>query len=461
MAAGLSGERRIIIDVTSLARWAGPPVGIVRVVHALSAAGAGDRALTLAVYDSTRQQFRLLNPRWAEVVLGWAGLIDRHIPGAFPRNLVSRHGLVMALERLRLTTRASFVARCAGGLQRAVLAARAHQFPMYDPRGARIAVVPADLAFGPEIQPGPDDTILLAGMGWSYGGVERLRAMKTKSGCRVAAICYDLIPITHPDFYHQADREMFALYWRELPGIVDQVLFSAKAIQKDFERWCVQLSLALPAATIVDFGYDPPPLDQPTALPAGLRPGRFVLFVSTIEPRKGHGILLEAWRRLTARNDPAMRDFQLVFVGRPGWLVDDLLEQLRVPPPGIVHLATCSDTELAGLYENAAFCCYPSCYEGFGLPLIEAFARGKAVLSSRGGALSETAGDLAPCLDPLDADAWSEALADWILHPDQVAAWERRIIGSFRHPNWEEAARTIFAELSRPDPLTGDVRRGR
>ncbi len=452
-------RRRIVIDVTSLTQWAGPPVGIIRVVHALAMANSGDGIRTLVAFDPVRQQFRELAPEWAKAVLGWTGLIDRHIHAAFPRNLLSRHGLVMTLERLRLTARSAFTARCAGRVQRAILAPRAHAFPLEDAHGARIAVVAANLAFGSEIQLSPDDTPLLAGMGWSYLSADRLRSIKMKSGCRLAAICYDLIPLTHPQFYSAADRKMFESYWRELPELLDHVLLSAEAIRADLENWCASLSIATPCATIVDFGYDPPFFDQATELPIALKPKRFALIVSTIEPRKGHGILLAAWQQLAARNLPALKDFQIVFAGRPGWMVEDLLEKLKAPPPGIIHLSSCSDAELAVLYRDAAFCCYPSQYEGFGLPLIEAFARGKAVLSSNGGALKETAGDLAPCLDPLDPGAWAAALAEWIAHPEEVEARERQIISSFHHPNWAEAADAIFSQLAEPQPSTGDARR--
>jgi glycosyltransferase involved in cell wall biosynthesis len=232
--------------------------------------------------------------------------------------------------------------------------------------------------------------------------------------------------------------------------VLDQWLFSAQAIQSDLTRWCDRMSVVPPSSAIVDFGYDPPPLDEIAPLPASLRSGKFALFVSTIEPRKGHATMLTAWERLLARRLPQQHDFRLVFVGRPGWMVDDVLRRLKTPPWGVVYLSGCADRELGALYRHAAFCCYPSQYEGYGLPLIEAFARGKAVMSSSGGALPETAEPFAPCLNPLDIDAWTATLGDWIEHPELVAAREREIAEHFRHPDWPEAAASIFGVLSQP-----------
>jgi glycosyltransferase involved in cell wall biosynthesis len=443
-------SQRIVLDVTSLVRWAGPPVGIIRVVHALAMALRAGSPGQLVAYDTTHGQYRTLDPRWLDTLLGWSGLVDRHMRQTFPNRIVSRSGSVMALERIRLTTDSPWLARLADRLQRIILAPRAHQFPLEDRAGCRIANVPVDLAFGAVMRFQPDDTLLLPGMGWSYLDAERLVAIKAESGCRIAGICYDLIPITHPQFYSKQDQEAFETYWRAMLPVLDQWLFSAQAIQSDLTRWCDRMSVVPPSSAIVDFGYDPPPLDEIAPLPASLRSGKFALFVSTIEPRKGHATMLTAWERLLARRLPQQHDFRLVFVGRPGWMVDDVLRRLKTPPWGVVYLSGCADRELGALYRHAAFCCYPSQYEGYGLPLIEAFARGKAVMSSSGGALPETAEPFAPCLNPLDIDAWTATLGDWIEHPELVAAREREIAEHFRHPDWPEAAASIFGVLSQP-----------
>lgn len=432
--------RRVVLDVTSLVRWAGPPVGIVRVVHALAMALRDCCPEQLVAFDPASGEYRGLDRRWMDALLGWSGLVDRHLRQPFPRNLASRAGAVMSLERVRLTTR---LAPMADRLQRLILAPRPHQFPLEDQDGNRIANVPADLAFGAPFRFRPDDTLLLPGMGWSYLDVATVRAIKAESGCRVASICYDLIPITHPHFYSRADQAAFEAYWRAMLPVLDQWLLSAQAIRADLMRWCATVEAPPPHATIVGFGYDMPSAHQGMALPEGLRPGEFALFVSTIEPRKGHAMLLDAWERLLDRGVPG--DFRLVFVGRAGWMVDDVLRRLAVQ--GVVHLPGCSDAPLDTLYRNAAFCCYPSQYEGYGLPLIEAFARGKAVLSSSGGALTETAGPFAPCLDPLDVDAWADAMADWIARPELVAARERAIAAGFSHPDWVAAADGIFGAI--------------
>ena len=171
-----------------------------------------------------------------------------------------------------------------------------------------------------------------------------------------------------------------------------------------------------------------------------------MLFVSTIEPRKGHGMLIRVWRRLS-RPMPQRHGFKLVFVGRPGWMVDDVLREIdamRGSAGTLVHLADVSDSALAAIYRACAFCAYPSRYEGFGLPIVEAFSYGKAVIASTGGAIPETVNGLSPCLDPADEDAWYGEIKRWIEDPQARAPCEARIRQSFAHPDWRHAAAQFF-----------------
>ena len=108
-------------------------------------------------------------------------------------------------------------------------------------------------------------------------------------------------------------------------------------------------------------------------------------------------------------------------------------------------ITNADDATLTLLYRDAAFCLFPSRYEGFGLPAVEAFFHGKAVLASTGGALPEVVRDFSPCLDPDDAPEWRRMLKLWIEDPAAREPYEAKIRASFRHPNWDEATRDFFA----------------
>lgn len=131
-------------------------------------------------------------------------------------------------------------------------------------------------------------------------------------------------------------------------------------------------------------------------LPEGLEPG-FILAVGTVEPRKNYPRLLAAYRRLRS----GMLAPPLVIAGRPGWAYGDTVERIR-KEPGVRYLGHVDEPTLSALYESAAVLAFPSLYEGFGLPLLEAMARGLPSVVSNAGALPELAGDAAILVDPED-----------------------------------------------------------
>jgi alpha-1,3-rhamnosyl/mannosyltransferase len=142
----------------------------------------------------------------------------------------------------------------------------------------------------------------------------------------------------------------------------------------------------------------------PGRLPDGLEPG-FILAVGTIEPRKNYPRLLDAYRRLRDHIDAP----PLVIAGRPGWAYGDTLERIQ-SAPGVRYLGHVDEPTLSALYESAAALAFPSVYEGFGLPLLEAMAHGLPAVAGNTGALPELAGGAALLVDPEDVMAIEVAL---------------------------------------------------
>ena len=143
---------------------------------------------------------------------------------------------------------------------------------------------------------------------------------------------------------------------------------------------------------------------EPGPLPEGLAPG-FLLAVGTIEPRKNYPRLLAAYRLLKARGGAP----PLVVAGRVGWAYGSALDELRAEP-GVRLLTSVDDPGLLALYRAAGALAFPSLYEGFGLPLLEAMAEGLPALAGDAGALPELAGDAALLVDPRDVEAIAAGL---------------------------------------------------
>jgi alpha-1,3-rhamnosyl/mannosyltransferase len=132
------------------------------------------------------------------------------------------------------------------------------------------------------------------------------------------------------------------------------------------------------------------------------------LFVGTLEPRKNLPRLVRAFRAAVRE---ASLPHQLVLAGATGWKQDALANELAGDGGGRVHLpGRVGAHQLEALYRGAAAVAYPSLYEGFGLPVLEALAHGRPALSSSTSAIPEVAGDAALLVDPEDDDAIAAGL---------------------------------------------------
>lgn len=172
----------------------------------------------------------------------------------------------------------------------------------------------------------------------------------------------------------------------------------------------------------------------------------YALFIGTIQPRKNVARLLQAYDWLY-RNTPVSWD--LVFAGAPGWLSDSLYE--RAASLGLAQhvrfLGYVPDDDLPALLKGALFFSFPSLFEGFGLPVLEAQSYGVPVLTSNNSSLPEVAGDAALLVDPTDVDAIANAMLrlsqDEVLRQQLIEAGYANV----RRFSWEKAAQETMAVL--------------
>ncbi|MEP6741221.1 MAG: glycosyltransferase family 1 protein [bacterium] len=174
----------------------------------------------------------------------------------------------------------------------------------------------------------------------------------------------------------------------------------------------------------------------------------FLLAVGTIEPRKNLAVLVRAFEQISHARPQSK--IQLVIAGGRGWLTDPLFETMNISAARdrIVLTDYLHDEELRALYASCRTFIYPSLYEGFGLPPLEAMACGAPVIASRIPALVETAGDTAWFFDPMDANDLSETILK--LLDDETAQSRSSIAGQTRAAefSWQKAARVTLEVYS-------------
>lgn len=177
-------------------------------------------------------------------------------------------------------------------------------------------------------------------------------------------------------------------------------------------------------------------------------PAKYILFVSTIEPRKNVATLISAFEKVCERGE---YDGDLVLVGRIGWKSDDVVDRLDRSrwKDRIHHLDYVSREKLAALYANAQLFVFPSIYEGFGFPLLEAMAHGIPSIAARSSSLPEVGGDAALYFDPLNVEALAARIAE-VASSEELRAdlseRGRRQAAKFR---WSDTAKATGDVLER------------
>jgi len=177
----------------------------------------------------------------------------------------------------------------------------------------------------------------------------------------------------------------------------------------------------------------------------GLAGRPYILSVGTIQPRKNIVRLIRAFARMKS---VTRRPEQLLIAGGRGWLYQDVATEAARHGDDVRILGFASDADLPALYRGAALFVFPSFYEGFGLPVLEAMACGVPVVCSNASSLPEVAGEAALLIDPHDeaglAYAMQRALEDEPLRR-KMAAGGLEQAAQF---TWERAARQLLATFT-------------
>lgn len=260
-------------------------------------------------------------------------------------------------------------------------------------------------------------------------------------GQSVATI-HDLSHVVCPEFHPAARVE---LLHRDLPKSVaraDYLITDAESVRREVIAhfgWPEDRISAIPLG--VDASYHPRSFQDSlqTLRRLGLEHGRYALYVGTIEPRKNLARLIRAYGQLP---DALRQRYPLVLGGSRGWQAEEIHDlMLRGAQAGwLRYLDFVAQEDLPFLYSGARLFCFPSLYEGFGLPPLEAMASGAPVLTSSSSSLPEVVGDVALTVQPEDEGAISQALRRGLEDEQWNAAASLRGVQRARTFSWEQCA---------------------
>jgi len=300
------------------------------------------------------------------------------------------------------------------------------------------------------------DCLLVLGAPWEISGHAALVAeCKRRFGMSALLLLYDLIPVRHPEWCTQTAVTQFVAWWEASVGVYDGLFAISRHTAADVAAYAAERGWELGPIEVIPVGSNlvaaPGEAGTARGLPAA---GSYVLIVCTLEARKNHALAVRVWQMLAEDLRTGRRGEMpdLVFAGRVGWMVNDLLQQLENTGwlGGRVQLVSDpSDAELRALYAGCLFTLFPSWFEGLGLPVMESLAFGKACLASDATAIPEAGGDLCRYFSPGNARGAYRAVVSVLDDPATFAAWQDRVRAEYRAVPWTGAAQAILGRALR------------
>jgi len=266
-------------------------------------------------------------------------------------------------------------------------------------------------------------------------------------GVPVVATVMDAIPLIHPEWIRQNLKSLKSWLFARSVQKADHVITISEYSKLDLVEF---LGIAPRKISVTPLGVDPVyfervPIESRDSVlnKYNLKPG-FFLFIGTLQPRKNLPTVLKAFNALP---DAVRKEHPLIIVGRDGWGNTDLLPELRRLEDRSEGrwLSYLPQSEVFALLQSAGALVFASLYEGFGLPVIEAFAAQCPVIASNTTSVPEVAGDAAWSVDPRNVDSIRAAMLR-VLDDDAMRA-ERieRGLQRARHYTWQACARQTLA----------------
>ena len=305
----------------------------------------------------------------------------------------------------------------------------------------------------------PGDVLLSVGLDWDYPYAEEFMRLRSQESVKVVRCCYDLIPVLYPQYCVADVAAHFTRYFLDVADSSDQVLCISKQSENDL-RYLLQRTGGRAVNTkvftlgdnIVEGLSDSigDTVRNITAAP-------FILYVSTVERRKNHQVLYQAYHQLCKEGKKEHLP-KMVFVGMRGWGVDELFKDIELDPATAGSIIQCNhvnDAELRLLYQQSLCCVFPSLYEGWGLPVGEALAMGKIVLSSDRGSLPEVGGELVTYIDPWHPGEWARAIWRIVTDDEHHKMLSEKVDSNYEPRQWHDTAvsvKSILDDLMAPQP---------
>ncbi len=292
---------------------------------------------------------------------------------------------------------------------------------------------------GELIEPGDGDVLLMFDASWYAEPWPAVDAALAR-GARLVGMVHDLLPLEHPEWFREGLKQRFETHLNHMADRAEQMFVPTLAVREQLIKRFAERGSSLPVSVLAhggDFCALTASAEQIAGyqkiLPAPATPeDPLYLVLGTLEPRKNHGLVLDAFEALWEQG----KQPRLLFVGNVGWQVDRLVERLQNHPlrgDRLFHAANLSDPALLWLIRNSTALVYVPWDEGFGLPVLEAAMQGCPVIASDIAVLREAGRQWPTFIKPGSVSELIQAL-DTFPQREPVQAF---------HRTWDDVAQQL------------------
>lgn len=237
--------------------------------------------------------------------------------------------------------------------------------------------------------------------------------------CPVIATIWDALSFIHPEWLKKGiSRILIPRLYRQSAKYADRVIASSRHAAIDLikyfqipEHKIRVINWSIPKQWLIK----PPKNDINNVLKKYMIDKEYILSVGTLQPRKNFSRLIDAFISIPKNKRP---DMKLVIAGKIGWNSEELLKKISYYKDEVIHINNITDSDLQCLYRAARAFVFPSLHEGFGIPILEAFASNIPIVASNTTSIPEVTGDAAILIDPLSTNDLRDALSEILANSD-------------------------------------------
>lgn len=257
---------------------------------------------------------------------------------------------------------------------------------------------------------------------------------------------YDIIPLLYPSYFESDMSQHFLRIINSIDCQKDWVICISKSTKNDFcnlTNMSPDRVFVTPLSASKNFYRETNITHiQSTYKKYNIPEGKYILSLATLEPRKNVIHLITCFNKLISQEK--LEDIYLILVGSKGWLYDRIFQTVNEHPrlkDKVIFTGYIPDEDLSAIYSGANFFVYPSLYEGFGLPPLEAMQCGVPVIASNSSSLPEVVGDAGILVDPRDEDSLCQAMIELLNNQNICEQLSQAGIMRSKLFNWEKTAK--------------------